>query len=378
MSTKVLILDDKKEDREAITKCLGSYDCNVLEVEDGAKLMEVVHHEKPNLIMMDPNIGGGNGFELLQTLSTDGTSKTIPVMVLTAEAKRDKVMAAAKLGIKDYILKPMDPVQIAERISRIVDIPRRSKNIKDAAKILVVDDKPMIIEQVKSVAKGTPWEIVSTARTAEALHIATSQFPDIILVSLNLPNEEGFNLIRSIRADEKMRNIPIFGMCVTIAVDEQNRAQQVGATGIVTKPIDVDDLRQRLTRAMNLDTSQRYFEIRDHVLFVTFPADVDVMLNEIGSYIKPQTATMVVTGMSRLLIDLSQVSGMDTNVLRLLIQVISHCEELDVSYCVVGSAQTAAKAKLFEETKNMKIFENVEEALKSFGGEKKEPGDKPA
>ena len=125
-------------------------------------------------------------------------------------------------------------------------------------------------------------------------------------------------------------------------------------------------MRQRLTRALNVDISEKSFTIKDNVLNVTFPPQMDAILSEIAPNITIKIADMVDGGMNKAMFDLSQVPTMDTNIIRVLIQAIEHCDQLGVAYAVVGSSQLANKAQAFEETKSITIFEDADQALKTL------------
>jgi two-component system, cell cycle response regulator len=364
MATKLLIVDDNRGDREAMVKAFSAHECQVVESDNNEGVFAVAQAEKPDLIILD--LSQISKAKTLERFRTDLNFRSIPLMVVAAEAAREQVIRIAKMGVRDYVLKPINGPLLAERTERLIPIERKDKGVKETVRILVVEDKPLVIEQVKTVTEGTTWEILPASKESEVTTILAGQLPDIILISLSLPNEQGFNLFRYIHNNERTKKIPVFGLCVKTAIDEQTRAQQDGMTAIITKPIDINDLRQRLKRAMNVDTSDRFFGVKEQVLFVTFPQNADAILSEIGSNIKPQISSIVDQGLSKILLDLTQVSGMDTNVMRLLIEIIEYSDELGVSYGVVGSSQMAAKAKAFEETKNIQIYEDVDEALRAF------------
>jgi two-component system, cell cycle response regulator len=364
MSAKVLILDTNKTDRDEVLKAMSPYECNIIQLETGEKAFDAIRTEKPDLVILDPkDLKDATTFEKIKA---DAKLRTIPIVITTLTATKEQVVKAAKVGIKDFLLKPIKPALLAERLERILELPRKTRSITDAVRMLVFEDKPLIIDQIKSICEGTPWEVLPFSRETDVFESIANQVPDIILVSLSLPNEVGFNFFKTLHADDRTKRVPVFGLCVKTAVEEQNRAQQDGMTGIVTKPIDVNDLKQRLMRALNVDTAEQYFSVKEKVLHVTFPATIDKILSEISPHVRPRISSMVDNGMNRTILDLSQVTAMDTNIIRLLIQVLEHCSELGVTYSVVGSAQMAAKAQAFEETKSITVYEDVDQALKAI------------
>jgi two-component system, cell cycle response regulator len=224
----------------------------------------------------------------------------------------------------------------------------------------------MVVDQVKSICEGTTWEVVHVTKDSEAIAYIANRLPDVILASLSLPGEQGFGLFNTLKSDDRTRRIPYFGLSVKTALEEQTRAQQDGITGIFTKPLDINDMRQRLTRALNVDVSEKYFGVKENILHVTFPPQMDAILSEIAPNITTKIAEMVDGGMGKALFDLTQVANMDTNIIRVLIQAIELCDQLGVTYAVVGSTALATKAQAFEETKSITIFEDADQALKTL------------
>ena len=103
MSLKILIVDDSKTIRLIVAKAFKPYDCLVLESANGVEGLAVAVREKPDLILLDYTMPIMDGFETLTKLRSDPDLKTIPVIMLTAEAGRETVLKIAKLGVRDYL-----------------------------------------------------------------------------------------------------------------------------------------------------------------------------------------------------------------------------------------------------------------------------------
>ena len=95
--------------------------------------------------------------------------------------------------------------------------------------------------------------------------------PDLLMISLSLPEDAAFTLFRSVRTNVKLKFKPVFALVVKTEMNSQNQAQQVGFSSIITKPIDLPELEARMAKAMNLDTSLRYFRIDGEFLVMSLP-----------------------------------------------------------------------------------------------------------
>jgi two-component system cell cycle response regulator len=290
--------------------------------------------------------------------------------MLTAEAGRDNVLRIAKQGVRDYLVKPFKEELVVDRIGRIVDLrPKgaavaRARRFDDPISLLVVDDKPAIAEQIREGLHDTPWTVHDRAQTGEALDLCSRSLPDVVLISLSLPEGAGFTLFQMLRANSRTKMVPIFGMCVKTAADDQSRAQQMAFNSIVTKPIDFDDLKSKVTRALSLDTSYKYFQHRDSALVLTVPSSFGLQVsNEVASQLRTKVAEGVDAGLGNVVFDLSAVHSADINLIRLGLQVVQICQELSLRLRMIGSPSVALECKKYEETKDWAFANSFEEAM---------------
>jgi two-component system cell cycle response regulator len=197
----------------------------------------------------------------------------------------------------------------------------------------------------------------------------TNQMPDVIVVSLSLPEGAGFMLFQMMRAAIKTKSIPIFGLSVKTGTEEQQRAQQMGFNGIITKPIDPEDLKNKVTRALSLDTSYRYFVSQDGVLLLKLPPNFNPLIaNDITLNLRPKVTEGVDAGLDKLLMDMSRLTNADVNLVKLGINVTSLCQELGVRLTMIGSDAVRAECKNYEETKDWQFAGSYEEGLSLIAG----------
>lgn len=373
IAPKILSVDDSKMIHMVITRAFKNYDVQLFFASNGVEGLAMCTRENPDIVLLDVTMPVMDGVETLSKIKADPVIKDIPVIMLTAEAGRENVVKIAKLGVRDYIIKPFTEVMIVERVGRVIDLQQKGataakiKTMADTANVLVVDDKPAIIEQIKASVGDSPWKVTGTSQCGEAIDIASKEVPDVILVSLSLPERAAFNFFQMMRANARTKSVPIIGMSVKTATEEQSSAQAMGFTGIVTKPLDVTELNFRLTRAMNLDTSMRYFTQEEGVQLLRVPNNPSTLVaSEVTSYIGPKTREMVECGLNRLLLDVSEVTKIDMVVIKLILQVVTSCKELGIKFRVVGTKEFAGQSKGFEETKDLEIYADRPSALAGF------------
>lgn len=90
------------------------------EAEDGQVALQKLHSNNFDLVISDINMPNMNGFELLMAIKSDEKLKHIPVMMITAEARRDDVLRAANGGASAYIVKPFSKAILEEKIHKLI------------------------------------------------------------------------------------------------------------------------------------------------------------------------------------------------------------------------------------------------------------------
>jgi len=374
MRYKILTVDDSKTVRIIVKKAFKSFDCDILEAANGVEGLASASKETPDLILLDITMPVMDGVEMLTKLKSDPALKAIPVIMLTAEGGRDNVLKIAKIGVRDYIVKPFKEDMLIEKCGRILDLkplnegPQKAKSIFDPATLLVVEDKPAIIQQIQEGLKHTPWKIHGVNTTGEGIDFCSKNTPDLIIISLSLPEDAAFTLFRLIRQNVKTKYTPIFALVVKTEMGAQQQAQQVGFSYIVTKPIEVPELESKIAKAMNLDTSQRYFTLDSDIFIMRLPENTSqTVVGEVLNYLKPKISEAVDAGIVKAVIDLHELKGLNMAVIKLLIQAMQTCKDLALQFTLVGNSQIVSECKGFEDTRTWQFYESLADAKASFG-----------
>jgi DNA-binding response OmpR family regulator len=113
---KILVVDDEPDLVSTVAYRLKFAQCTVVTAEDGQEALEKAAAEKPDLILLDTNMPGMNGHEVLRHLRADPGLKNTPVIMLTARSAPEDVAAASAYGIADYVTKPFDFAELMEKV----------------------------------------------------------------------------------------------------------------------------------------------------------------------------------------------------------------------------------------------------------------------
>jgi len=123
MSTdaRFLIVDDFSTMRRIVRNLLKEIGFNnAEEAEDGAVALNMLKSTKFDFVVSDINMPNMNGFELLKNIRADDSLKGIPVLMVTAEAKKEDIVQAAQGGASGYIVKPFTKATLEEKVQKIL------------------------------------------------------------------------------------------------------------------------------------------------------------------------------------------------------------------------------------------------------------------
>jgi two-component system chemotaxis response regulator CheY len=118
---KFLIVDDFSTMRRIVRGLLKEIGYNnAEEAEDGAVALNMLRNTKFDFVVSDINMPNMNGFELLNEVKKDESLKHIPVLMVTAEARKEDIVRAAQDGAAGYIVKPFTKATLEEKVQKIM------------------------------------------------------------------------------------------------------------------------------------------------------------------------------------------------------------------------------------------------------------------
>jgi two-component system cell cycle response regulator len=250
---RILVIEDNPTNLELMVYLLKAFGHEPLIAMDGETGLATVQHESPDLIICDVHLPKMDGYEIAQRLKNHPALREIPLVAVTALAMmgdRDKVL---KAGFDGYIAKPIAPESFVSQVEAFLP-PKQRTGIHPVsvestvrtdpvpskrATLLVVDNRYENIEVLRAMLEPTGIEIIVAAGVTEALASADQSRPDLILSDVYLAGETGHDLIKAVKADPALRNIPfLFISSTDWAEREAAYALAEGAAGYITRPIE--------------------------------------------------------------------------------------------------------------------------------------------
>src|ERR1700686_1206273 len=208
----VLIVDDEASARELLASYLEP-EYRVVMAESGAEAIKKAQQLRPDAITLDVLMPGSNGFETLAALRKRPETANIPIIILSIV---DQKQVGFALGAADYLIKPVRKPALLEAIRRHVPSPA-----DDDSSILLVDDDPQAIELMEATLRSAGYETQGVRSGARALEVLANKVVGAILLDLLMPGMDGFQVIRHVRGETALKELPILVMTAKNLSEEE-------------------------------------------------------------------------------------------------------------------------------------------------------------
>lgn len=119
---KILIVDDFSTMRRIVKNLLRELGFNnTQEADDGSSALPILQKGSFDFVITDWNMPGMHGVDLLKAIRSDEKLQHIPVLMVTAEAKRDQIILAVESGVNGYVVKPFTATTLKEKLEKIFE-----------------------------------------------------------------------------------------------------------------------------------------------------------------------------------------------------------------------------------------------------------------
>jgi len=199
----VLVVDDEGPARELLASYLEP-EYRVATAESGVEALKKAQQLRPDAITLDVLMPGSNGFETLAALRKNPETANIPVIILSIV---DQKQVGFALGATDYLIKPVRKPALLETIRRHVPLPA-----DDDSSILLVDDDPKALELLEETLRAAGYETQGVRSGKRALEVLANKAVGAILLDLLMPGMDGFEVIRHVRQEATLKELPILVM----------------------------------------------------------------------------------------------------------------------------------------------------------------------
>ncbi|MDH3349450.1 MAG: response regulator, partial [Desulfobulbaceae bacterium] len=195
---KLLVIDDNPEVIDLIKKNIGN-NYKVIGLLSGRRAVEEAKLIEPDAITLDIMMPEINGWEVLQALKNDPLTKKIPVIILSII---DEKKMGFGLGAAEYMVKPVDKNLLLQKLKNL-------EKIALIKKILIADEESGHGETISALLLRSGYDTFMVANTKKLSSYLKTTVPDLIILNLNIPNGECFEILQQIKDEDRLKNVPL-------------------------------------------------------------------------------------------------------------------------------------------------------------------------
>ncbi|HLQ15617.1 MAG TPA: response regulator [Candidatus Eisenbacteria bacterium] len=199
----ILVVEDDPAAAELLARQLDRAGFRSEIVSAGSEVVAKARALKPAAITLDVLLPDLDGWEVLNRLKNDEATCMIPVIVISVV---DNPELGTALGALDYFVKPVAAQDLIARLGKFTFTTKvKSREVR----VLVVDDESANRDWLAGILEPAGFGVISASGGAEAIELARSRKPDLVLLDLLMPEVTGFDVVEALRSDEATRQIPI-------------------------------------------------------------------------------------------------------------------------------------------------------------------------
>jgi len=278
---KVLVVDDQPLNVKMLAAKLSESGYEVLKAFNGSEAIRLARDGNPDLILLDITMPGMDGYEVTKILKADPATSIIPIVLLTAlDAVKDKVKGL-NAGADDFLSKPCSPTELLARVRSLVRLKKLQEKlgsmaerggasasgqsgtaVTENAPILIVEDNALIAKIFNGVLVNAGYRTVVATDGKDALRVLIETRPSLILLDLVLPDMNGIDLLRDIKADPSTEDIVVIIISSLSDLDTKVRGIETGADDYLVKPVDHAELIARVRAALRKNDARQKLQAR--------------------------------------------------------------------------------------------------------------------
>ena len=199
----ILVVEDDPASAELLTRQIERIGFRTQVARNGADAITMARDHKPVAITLDIVLPDIDGWAVLTRLKHDVETSDIPVIVVSVV---DDPALGMALGALDYFIKP---VEAGALVNRLNNFNFRRKSNGHQTRVLVVDDEAANREWLKNVLEPAGFLVILATGGREAIKLARSGKPDLIMLDLLMPEVNGFDVVAALSSREATSRIPI-------------------------------------------------------------------------------------------------------------------------------------------------------------------------
>jgi HAMP domain-containing protein/CheY-like chemotaxis protein/signal transduction histidine kinase len=256
-SRNVLVVEDDVTQLSAMANLIQSGEVTVTAVSTGAQAMAALDEARFDCVIVDLGLPDIEGMHLIEQIKEHPAHVRVPVIVYTGRELTEQEDGAIRRLSESVIVKgAMSPERLIEETSyflnqveaRLPEVKRprnrgTSGNSLEGRTILITDDDTRNIYALRSALEDLKMHVLSAESGAEAIGVLRSHAGvDVVLMDIMMPEMDGYETIRRIRARDEWKELPIIALTAKAMKGDREQCLAAGASEYISKPVDIDQL----------------------------------------------------------------------------------------------------------------------------------------
>jgi len=302
-SAHVLVVDDHPNTASMLARALGRSEKN-LEVSvahSGEEAFTIMEDSIVDVLITDFLLPGISGLELIRKIRRDLSTGPEYIILITAYGSMKLTEAVRFLKINEYLLKPVTPDTIVNIIGNVIEglqatVPVFSEGTSSRQfNILVADDNDDNLRLVTKNLGQDGYQFITASDGESVLTKLRTEAVDLLLLDINMPKKDGFEVLAEMRADPQLQYIPVIVLSAArIDSSDIRTGLSLGADDYITKPLDWRELIARVRTKLRVKQFEDSLRRRNHQLSLLPEIGQDLSartdLNEIAELLLDRTS----------------------------------------------------------------------------------------
>jgi len=240
--------------------CEGNFDFYYIQIVDILNTYKIAHNITPDIVLMDWEMPGTSGIEIIKQLKADDLTKDIPVIMVTSKSASTDIKIAFDAGASDYIHKPINKTEIITRTNFIIEfikirkplvkqksVQEKSINLYEANKlnILFAEDSFELRSYISACLREK-YNVIEACNGQEGIDKAIAFQPDLIISDFNMPEVDGIEFCKQCRENFEISHIPFIILTANHNEGDMIQGYKYGIDDYILKPFSHNILFARI------------------------------------------------------------------------------------------------------------------------------------
>jgi HAMP domain-containing protein/signal transduction histidine kinase/DNA-binding response OmpR family regulator len=255
----LLIVDDNEQELETVVKAIEANDIEITTAKTAKEAINIVREKNFDCIILDLVLPDAQGLDIIKELENDRSEHQTALIVYSAKDLNPKEKARLNQFANNIILKtPHSLDQLTDQVALFLhrvhkDLPQKmrttidnyylSDDVLTNKKVLIVDDDMRNLFALTTALERFGLTVMNAESGAEAIYNLEKHHDiDIVLMDIMMPEMDGYETMKRIRADKKNKDMTIIAVTAKAMKGDRQKCIESGASDYITKPVNVDQL----------------------------------------------------------------------------------------------------------------------------------------